>query len=466
MEKTEKIETTKANKLGVEPVGKLMCKLALPAITAQVINALYNIVDRMYIGRMPENGSLALGALGVAFPLIMILSAFSSLIGMGGAPRAAIKMGEGNRDEAEKILGNSFVMLMVISVVLTVTFYFSKMQLLTWFGATDNMLPLADAYFSVYLIGTLFVQLSLGLNQFISAQGFARTSMMTVLIGAVTNIVLDPVLIYVFDMGVQGAALATILSQCISAIWVMLFLLGKKSMLRIKKKYFKIERRILLPVLALGFAPFIMQSTESLVQLTLNSGMKTYGGEQADQLISALSIIISTMQFSLMPLMGLAQGAQPIISFNYGAGNMERVQKAFKLLLVSSMIFSTAMWAICMIVPQVFVYIFSNDMELLQTAVFGMRIFMAGILMMGAQLACQQTLVALGQAKVSMFLALLRKIILLIPLAMIFPLFWGSTGIFVAEPVADILACVTTCVVFYHSFKRVIRKRESQLGNA
>ncbi|MBC8546000.1 MATE family efflux transporter [Clostridiaceae bacterium NSJ-31] len=436
------------NKLGVEPVGRLLFRLAVPAITAQLINALYNIVDRMYIGRMPENGSLALAALGVAFPLIMIISAFASLVGMGGAPRASIKMGEGNLEDAKKILNNSFLVLIGISVALTLIFYLGKEPMLVAFGATENTLPFANDYFSIYLMGTLFVQISLGLNQFISAQGFAKTSMFTVLIGAIINIVLDPIFIFGFGMGVRGAALATILSQFISAAWVLFFLFSKKSTLKINPKYFHLEARIILPVLALGVSPFVMQSTESLVQITLNSGLKTYGGAQADQLVGAMSILISTMQFVMMPLTGLTQGAQPIISYNYGAGKIDRVKQAFRILLISALAFSCTLWAISMFIPQAFVALFSDDPALLELGVYGMRIFMAGTLLMGAQCACQQTFVALGQAKISMFLALLRKIILLIPLAIILPHFLGWKGIFIAEPVADVLAVTTTVLTF------------------
>lgn len=441
------------NKLGTQPVGKLLFSLAVPAIAAQVINALYNIVDRMYIGRIPETGSLALAALGVAFPLIMIISAFAALIGMGGAPRAAIKLGEGDHEGAEKILGNSFVALVGISVLLTIIFAVTKVPLLMAFGATENTLGYADRYFSIYLIGTIAVQIALGLNMFISTQGFAKTSMYTVLIGAVTNIILDPILIFGFKMGVEGAALATIISQFISAIWVLLFLFGKKTGLKIRPKNFKLQKNIILPVLALGISPFIMQSTESLVQITLNSGLKAYGGAQADQLVGAMSIIMSSMQFVLMPLMGLTQGAQPIMSYNYGSGNLLRVKKTFFLLLGSALTFSVSLWAVCMFAPQILVKIFTSDPALLELGVYGMKIFMAGILLMGAQLACQQTFIALGQAKISMFLALLRKIILLIPLALVLPHIFGWKGILYAEPVADILAVLVTITVFF-SFAR------------
>lgn len=438
----------KANILGTESIGKLMVKMSLPAITAQVINALYNIVDRIYIGHLPETGSLALAGLGVSFPLIMIITAFSSLIGMGGAPRAAIALGGGKKDEAERILGGSFTTLVIMSLLLTVFFFFTKGSLLTWFGATPKTLPFADSYFSIYVLGTISVQLSLGLNAFISSQGFAGTSMVTVIIGAVTNIILDPILIYGFDMGVQGAAIATVISQTISAIWVLKFLFGKKTVLRIRKKYLKPERAILLPVIALGVAPFIMQSTESLVQLTFNSQLKRYGGENVDMLISSMSILLSVMQFMTLPMMGLTQGTQPIISYNYGAGNIPRVKKAFRLLITAGLSYTFVMWALCMLIPQFFVRLFSPDPSLIEITVPLLRVFMGGMLLLGAQYSCQQTFVALGQAKVSLLLALLRKIILLIPLALLLPIPLGVNGIYIAEPVADIVASITTAVVF------------------
>ena len=304
------------NKLGTQPVGKLLIQMSLPAITAQVINALYNIVDRIYIGHLPEVGSLALASLGVAFPLIMIISAFAALVGMGGAPRAAIALGAGRKDEAEKILGNSFSALGIMSVVLTVVFLLSSETLLTWFGATENSLPMAKEYFTIYVLGTISVQMALGLNTFISSQGFSTTSMLTVLIGAVSNIILDPILIYGFDMGVRGAAVATVISQTISAVWVLIFLTGKKTILKIKPQNMKLNKSILLPTLALGISPFIMQSTESLVQLTFNAQIKRYGGTEVDMLISAMSILLSCMQFFTLPIVGLTQGAQPIVSYN------------------------------------------------------------------------------------------------------------------------------------------------------
>lgn len=451
------------NKLGTQPVGKLLIQMSLPAITAQVINALYNIVDRIYIGHLPEVGSLALASLGVAFPLIMIISAFAALVGMGGAPRAAIALGAGRKDEAEKILGNSFSALGIMSVVLTVVFLLSSETLLTWFGATENSLPMAKEYFTIYVLGTISVQMALGLNTFISSQGFSTTSMLTVLIGAVSNIILDPILIYSFDMGVRGAAVATVISQTISAVWVLIFLTGKKTILKIKPQNMKLNKSILLPTLALGISPFIMQSTESLVQLTFNAQIKRYGGTEVDMLISAMSILLSCMQFFTLPIVGLTQGAQPIVSYNYGAKKIDRVKKAFRLLLTSAMIYTTTVWALTLLFPQVFIQLFSSDPALMEFAPKFLRIFMAGMLLLGAQFSCQQTFVSLGQAKVSMILALLRKIILLIPLALILPVIFGFNGILFAEPVADILASLSTATVFFLMTRKLFSQKQGEL---
>lgn len=451
------------NKLGTQPVGKLLIQMSLPAITAQVINALYNIVDRIYIGHLPEVGSLALASLGVAFPLIMIISAFAALVGMGGAPRAAIALGAGRKDEAEKILGNSFSALGIMSVVLTVVFLLSSETLLTWFGATENSLPMAKEYFTIYVLGTISVQMALGLNTFISSQGFSTTSMLTVLIGAVSNIILDPILIYGFDMGVRGAAVATVISQTISAVWVLVFLTGKKTILKIKPQNMKLNKSILLPTLALGISPFIMQSTESLVQLTFNAQIKRYGGTEVDMLISAMSILLSCMQFFTLPIVGLTQGAQPIVSYNYGAKKIDRVKKAFRLLLTSAMIYTTTVWALTLLFPQVFIQLFSSDPALMEFAPKFLRIFMAGMLLLGAQFSCQQTFVSLGQAKVSMILALLRKIILLIPLALILPVIFGFNGILFAEPVADVLASLSTATVFFLMTRKLFSQKQGEL---
>ena len=453
------------NKLGTAPIGKLLVQMSLPAITAQVINALYNIVDRIYIGHLPEVGSLALASLGVAFPLIMIISAFAALIGMGGAPRAAIAMGAGKKDEAEKILGNSFSALFLMSIVLTVLFLLTSDTLLTWFGATEKSLPMAKSYFTIYVLGTISVQMALGLNSFISAQGFSTMSMMTVLIGAISNIILDPILIYGFDMGVRGAAIATVFSQTISAVWVIVFLTGKKTILKIKMANLKIQKEILLPAIALGVSPFIMQSTESLVQLTFNAQIKHYGGDQVDILISAMSILLSCMQFFVLPVTGLTQGAQPIVSYNYGAKKIDRVKKTFGLLVKSALIYTTTVWALVLLFPTVFIRLFSSDPQLLAIAPGYLRVFMSGMLLLGAQFSCQQTFGALGQAKVSMFLALLRKIILLIPLALILPLIMGFNGIFIAEPAADVLASLSTSTVFFLMTRKLFSGEKTSLND-
>lgn len=455
----EEIQQKRQNDLGRDPVGKLLLRLAGPAILAQVINALYNIVDRIYIGK--GVGDTALTALGVAFPILMLISAFSAFIGMGGAPRVAIKMGEGKREEAERILGNSFISLLVISVLLTTAFLLFGEPLLMAFGASEGTIGPALEYMQIYVAGTIFVQMALGLNAFISTQGFAKTSMMTVAIGAVANILLDPLFIFVFQMGVKGAALATILSQAISAVWVLSFLFSKKSKIRIRPKYFRLSARVILPVFALGVSPFIMQSTESLVSICLNSSLQRYGGDSA---VGAMTILSSVMQFCMMPLQGLTQSAQPILGFNYGARQMDRVKKAFRYLLIAALCYSTTLWLLAELCPQLFVAMFTDSAELFDKAVWAMRIYMGGMVLMGAQLACQQTFVALGQSVISLLLALLRKIVLLIPLIYILPNFFADKvfAVFLAEPCADIVATVTTVTVFSLTFGKILQKKMNE----
>lgn len=440
--------------LGKGSVGKLLFQLALPAIIAQLVNVLYNIVDRIFIGRMP-NGELAMAGVGVAFPIIMIVSAFSALVGMGGAPLAAIKMGEKDNDGAEKIMTNSFSTLVIIAIILTISLLIFKENILWAFGASKDTIGYANDYIGIYLIGTLFVQIGLGLNPFINTQGFAKTGMITVLIGAIINIVLDPILIFGFNMGVKGAALATISAQFVSAVWVLLFLVGKKSVLKIRKKYIVPNLKVIGPILLLGISPFIMQATESLVIISMNNNLAKYGGDLA---IGAMTIMSSVMQIILLPMMGLTQGAQPIISFNYGADKLDRVRKTFKLLLVSCLVYTTIMWGAIMIFPQVFVSIFNSNPQLVEITVWSMRIYFAGILLFGAQIACQQTFLALGQAKISMILALLRKIILLIPLIFILPIFFENKlqGVLTAEPVADITAAIVTIICFSVFYKKTL----------
>ena len=447
--------------LGKEPIGHLLLVLAIPTIASQVINALYNMVDRMYIGHIPEIGATALTGVGVSFPIIMIVSAFAALVGMGGAPQASIAMGRKDHDKAEKILGNCFTSLAVVAVILTIIVLAFKTPLLYLFGASSNTISYAEDYIEIYAVGTIFVQMTLGLNMFISAQGFSMISMLTVVIGAVTNIVLDPIFIFGFHMGVRGAAIATVLSQALSAVWAVKFLTGKNTVLHLKKKYMKIEWKIMAPCIALGVAPFIMQSTESVLVLCFNSSLLKYGGDMA---VGAMTILSSVMQFAMLPLQGLTQGGQPIISYNYGARNVERVKKGFKLLLIACLCYSTLMWAVTQLAPQLLVMIFTNDSELMELAVWALRIYMAGVLLMGAQIACQQTFIAFGNAKISTFLAIFRKIIVLIPLIYILPIFMRNKvlAVFMAEPIADIIAVCTTCIMFFISFKKLIREMKKE----
>ncbi|MCQ4923701.1 MATE family efflux transporter [Tissierella carlieri] len=443
------------NKLETESVGKLLLNLALPAIIAQLVNMLYNIVDRIYIGHISGIGAAALTGVGVTFPIIMIITAFSSLIGMGGAPRAAIKMGEQRDDLAEEILGNCFTLLVGIAIILTIFFLTTGERLLMMFGASSETISYGLSYLNIYVAGTIFVMITLGLNSFISTQGFSKISMLTVVIGAVINIILDPILIFGFNMGVQGAAIATVISQAVSAIWVLRFMLGEKTKLKIHKKYLKLKKEAIIPVLMLGISPFIMNSTESLLNISLNASLQKYGGDIA---VGAMTILSSLMQIMFLPLAGLTQGAQPIISYNYGAKNNERVKETFKLLIMSAMIFSLVLWTLMMIFPKVFVSLFTKDIELMNITVWAMRIYLGAGVVLGAQIACQQTFIAIGQAKISLFLALLRKIILLIPLIYILPIFFKDKvfAVFFAEPIADIIAVTVTVVVFAIQFKKLL----------
>lgn len=451
------MQTKKEVNLSSEHIGKLLFQLSLPAITAQIINVLYNMVDRMYIGHIPKTGAVALTGVGVTFPLIMIISAFAALVSMGGAPRASIMMGKGENEHAEKILGNCVASLTIISILLTIIFLIFGKKFLFLFGASKNTISYAYDYFSIYALGTLFVQFSLGLNAFITSQGFAKISMYTVLMGAICNIILDPIFIFVFNMGVKGAALASVLSQFISAIWVVYFLTGNKTILKIKPKYLKIKFSVILPVLALGLSPFIMQFTESILIVCFNSSLQKYGGDIA---VGAMTILSSVMQFAMLPLNGLTQGAQPIISFNFGAKNKMQVQKTFQLLLVCSLIYSCIIWLLVMLFPEMFARIFSDTPELIEITKWSIRVYMACSFLFGAQIACQQTFIALGNAKYSIFLAVLRKIILLIPFIFILPLLFQDKvmAVFLAEPVADFIAVITTISLFSVQFKKTLQK--------
>ena len=448
-----KLKMSQEVDLGKEPVGHLLFILAVPAITSQVVNALYNMVNRMYIGHIPEVGSAALTGVGVCFPIIMIISAFAYLFGMGGAPRASIFMGKKDNDTAEKILGNCTTSLMIIAVLLTVLVLIFQEPLLYLFGASENTIGYAMDYMTIYAIGTIFVQLTLGLNAFISAQGFSKISMLTVVIGAVTNIVLDPIFIFGLNMGVQGAAVATVMSQALSAIWAFWFLSGKNTILKLKRENLKINFHILLPCIALGVAPFAMQATESVLVLCFNSSLLKYGGDLA---VGAMTILSSVMQFAMLPLQGLTQGGQPIISYNYGAKQGDRVQKAFKLQTISCFSYSSILWLLIMIFPSLFVAIFTSDPQLTEITIWALRIYMAGVLLMGIQISCQQTFIAFGNSKKSAFLAVFRKILVLIPLIYILPMFISDQvfAVFLAEPIADTIAVLTTSTMFYFEMKK------------
>lgn len=461
----EKMETnntqTEQNKLAVMPVGKLLASLAAPAIAAQIVNLLYNMVDRIYIGHIPGVGSLALTGLGVTLPVITFVAAFAALIGFGGAPRASIAMGKGDNERAEKILGNCVFTLIVLAVILTAVFFGFAEPILYAFGASGDTIGYALPYMKIYVCGSICVLLTTGLNAFITSQGFASTGMKTVMIGAGLNIVLDPVFIFGLDMGVMGAALATVLSQAVSAVWVVRFLCGKRTMLHIKRQNMKFSFSVMGPVLALGVSPFIMQSTESLLSVCFNTSLQKYGGDIA---VGAMTILASVMQFSMMPLQGLSQGMQPIVSFNYGAGNMDRVRKAFLLTLRSCLSYSLLIWALAMLIPGGLAKVFSSDAATVEYTRWAMRIYMASSCIFGAQIACQQTFVALGKAVHSLFLAVLRKIVLLIPMIYILPHFFEDKvfAVFLAEPVSDLLAVLSTVTLFFCTAWKLMRPAQPE----
>ena len=441
--------------LGSGPVGRLLFSLALPTITSQIVNMLYNLVDRIYIGHMsPADtvGKMALTGVGVCLPIIMVVSAFAALLGMGGAPRASIEEGRGNLGESEKIMGNCFTMLVSISLVLTVILRVFAPRLLPVFGASENTIGYALSYVNIYALGTIFVQITLGMNAYITAQGFTTVSMKTVLIGAILNTILDPIFIFAFGMGVRGAALATILSQAVSAIWVLRFLTSPKAKWRLRKENLRPRSKVVLPCVALGLSPFIMQSTESLIAVCFNSSLLKYGSDIA---VGAMTVLTSIMQFAMMPLQGLTQGAQPIISYNFGARNAQRVRAAYRILLTACLVYSMTLWALVQLFPQAFALIFNNDPEMVRYTAWALRIYMGAAGIFGIQIACQQTFIALGNAKTSLFLAVLRKIILLIPLIYILPNFFADKvfAVFLAEPAADFLAVCTTGTMFFFQFR-------------
>ena len=443
--------------LGTEPIGKLLLRLALPTLAAQIINMLYNIVDRIYIGHIPHVGAEALTGVGVCMPLIMIVSAFAALVGYGGSPRASIYLGKKDVESAEKILGNCFTMQILVSLILTAVLIIWNRDLLLAFGASENTIPYANSYMNLYALGTLFVELTLGMNAFITTQGFAKTGMYSVLIGAVANIILDPVFIFLLGMGVRGAALATILSQALSCIWVVSFLCGKKTFIRIRKENLKLIPKVILPCLALGSATFIMQASESVISVCFNSSLQKYGGDMA---VGAMTILTSVMQFAMLPLQGFGQGAQPIMSYNYGAKNVKRVKAAFLLLLKISMIYAVILWGCVMFFPQIFAGIFTTDTALVAFTAKALRVYLAVMFLFGIQISCQMAFNSLGRAVESIIVAVVRKFVLLIPLIYIIPQIFRAdqtTAVYMAEPVADLIAVTFTAILFSVRFKKALR---------
>ena len=447
--------------LGNAPIGKLLFRLALPTVVAQLINMLYNIVDRIYIGHMPDVGDLALTGVGVCMPIILIVSAFAALVGSGGAPRASIFMGKKDMESAERTLGACFGLQIIVSVVLTAVLLIWNRDLLLAFGASGNTVEYATSYMTVYAIGTIFVQLTLGMNAFISAQGFTRVAMISVIVGAIANITLDPLFIYTFGMGVRGAALATVLSQALSCAWVLSFLCSSKSLVRLRVKNLIPTPKIVLPCVALGSATFIMQASESVISVCFNSSLLHYGGDIA---VGAMAILTSIMQFAMLPPQGIAQGAQPILSYNYGAGNAERVKKTYKTLLVSCLIYSVTLWLAVMLFPHVFVSIFTPDAALVDFAAKALRIYFSGMVLFGIQIACQMTFVSLGNAPSSILVAVVRKFVLLLPLIYIVPHLVSNptTGVYLAEPIADVTAVTFTAILFVFQFKKALKKIEKE----
>lgn len=450
--------------LGMMPIPNLILKMAPPAIVAQLVNLLYNIVDRIYIGHIEGIGKAALTGVGLCTPILMIVTAFAMLAAAGGSSRSAIAMGQGNRDEADRILGNCLTMLLIFSAALTVALLVFAEPLLLLFGASENTLPYALEYMRIYCCGSIFVMLTMGLNYFISAQGFSGFAMLTTILGAATNIALDPIFIFTLNMGVSGAAVATVISQAVSTAFVLWFLtMGKKSILRLRLSTMRLRWSVIGPVLALGISAFVMVATESILGISFSSSLSRFGGDLS---VGAMTIITSCAQLISMPTQGLVQGCLPIISFNFGARNTDRVKQCFKIILTVAAGYTLLFWAAAMLLPQVFVQIFNNDADLVQHTTWAMRIYMAGIFSLGFQMTCQQTFVALGQAKVSLLLACLRKLILLIPLIFILPLFLENKvfAVFLAEPVSDIIAAAVTVTVFFIRFDKILKSGPERIG--
>ena len=443
--------------MGTGSIKKLMVSMAVPALVAQVINLLYNIVDRIYIGHIPEIGGLALTGVGLFTPILMLITAFAMLAGAGGAPLAAIAMGRGDKEHGQKIVGNCFMVLLLLAVVLTVLFYIFIPDLIRLFGGSENTVPYGTTYGRIYVLGCVFVLIVMGMNPFITTQGFARISMLTTVIGAVINIVLDPIFIFVFKLGVAGAAIATVLSQAVSALWILRFLTGEQSILRLRPANMRLQRDVILPCLGLGVSSFVMVSTESILSISFTTSLARYGGDVA---VGAMTVLTSINQLVTMPLSGICQGGQPLISYNYGAKKLNRVKEAFFCQFTVCVAYTTFFWLLILLIPNFFASIFTSDQALVSYTAWAMRIFLAGCFSVGFQLSCQQSFMALGQAKISLFMACLRKLILLIPLIFILPNFFQdkAMAVFLAEPVSDILAATVTTVTFFLFFRKLMKQ--------
>ena len=446
--------------MGTGSVKKLMVQMAVPALVGQVVNLLYNIVDRIYIGHLPGIGGTALTGVGLFTPILMLITAFAMMAGAGGAPRAAIAMGEGDKERAEKILGNCFTVLMIFAVILTGVFYAACPTLLRWFGASDATLPYAVEYGRIYILGSVFVLTVMGMNTFITTQGFAKISMMTTVIGAVINIVLDPILMFGFNMGVKGAAIATVLSQAVSAVWILKFLTGKKTILKLKASNLKLIPSVILPCLGLGVSTFVMLTTESILSISFTSSLARYGGDVA---VGAMTVLTSINQLITMPLSGVCQGGQPLISYNYGAKKYDRVKEAFFCQFFTCVAYTTVFWLLLMIFPNFFAGIFTSDAALVDYTAWALKIFLACGFSVGFQISCQQAFMALGQAKISLVMALLRKVFLLIPLIFILPNFFANTAnaLFLAEPVSDLIAAAVTTFMFFRFFRKMLKEAKA-----
>ena len=449
------MQATKDNRLGTENITRLMISLAIPSVLAQIVNVLYNIVDRIYIGRIPGVGAVALTGVGVTFPIITIISAFSGFASGGGAPLAAIALGQGDRKRAERILGNCVSMLLFFTVILMAFFFVFQKPLLYVFGASDNTIGYSSTYISIYLLGTVFVELAVGLNTFISAQGQARTAMFSVLIGAVVNIVLDPIFIFVFHMGVAGAAVATIISQALSAAWVLRFLCSEKSGIRLKKAGMKLDFSLIGQIMALGVSPFVMSATESAITIVMNHGLQVYGG---DLYVGSMTILQSVLQLVFVPISGFTNGVQPIISYNFGAGKFDRVKMTIKRMISITFLAAFVYVVFAMLRHGLLARLFTTDEDLIALVKKVLPVYIAGMSVFGVQSGVQSSFLGLGQAKISLCIALLRKVILLIPLALILPRFFGVMGVYYAEPVADILSVLTASTLFLLNIRKILSK--------